>query len=222
MRILLEDGPILVALGEASETGERFDARDPALVAALARRCGWTGTVHSAEQVHGTRILRSGEAGPGDAFLLRSGEAAAIRIADCWPMVVADPVRAMAVVAHCGWRGAVAGLAADSVRTLLDLGSRPDDLSASCGPGISASSFEVGPEVLAAFPQACHARTSRGTPSIDLGAFLRDQLVGEGVRPERIRMDARDTMTDPCLHSHRRDGAHAGRMACVCLVRQVV
>lgn len=222
MRILLEDGPVLVALGEAVEWDRPFDARDPGQVDALAGSCGWKGVVRSVEQVHGTRMLRSGEDGPGDAFLLRSGEAAAIRIADCWPVVVADPVRARAVVAHCGWRGAAAGLAADAVRALLELGSRAEDLSASCGPGIAASSFEVGPEVLAAFPSDWHARTVRGTPSIDLGAFLRDQLVRQGVRPERIRMDERDTMADPDLHSFRRDGAHAGRMVCVCLVREVV
>lgn len=222
MRILLEEGPVLVALGEAVEAGRMFDARDPEQVATLAEGCAWTRSVRMSEQVHGTRILRMGESGPGDAFLLSSGEGAAIRIADCWPVVVADPGRARAVVAHCGWKGVVAGLAGDAVRALLELGSNTRDLVAVCGPGIGPESFEVGAEVLDAFPPTCHAMTSWGTRSIDLGAFLRDDLVAAGMAPDRIRADTRDTMTDPQLHSHRRDGAHAGRMACVCLVREVV
>lgn len=222
MRGLLEAGPVTVVLGESAHEGRPFDARDPAMLRALARSAGWTGFVKTAEQVHGTRILSSCDEGTGDAFLLRAGEAAAVRHADCWPVVVADPVAARAVVAHCGWRGAAGGLAGDSVRALLALGSDPGDLLAVCGPGIGAASFEVGVDVAAAFPVECRSATRQGTLSVDLGAFLARDLAAAGVDPSRIRVDARDTMTDPGLHSHRRDGAHAGRMACLCIVRQVV
>ena len=220
--ILLEVGPVLVALGEVVRNGRPFDARDEESVARLAADCGWTESVRSAEQVHGNRILRRGDSGPGDAFLLERGDAAIVRIADCWPVVVADPVAGRAVVAHCGWRGAAAGLAGASVRALLAAGSRPDDLHAVCGPGISADSFEVGEDVARAFPSRFHARTRQGTLSVDLGAFLRADLEDAGVPAGRIRTDSRDTMTDPSLHSYRRDGAHAGRMACLCIVREVV
>lgn len=221
-KILLEVGSVLVALGEAVHAGHPFDARDEGLLSELAADCGWTGSVRSAEQVHGTRILRRGDDGAGDAFFLERGEAAAVRVADCWPVVVADPSTSRAVVAHCGWRGAAGGLAGDSVRALLAGGSDPRDLWAVCGPGISAESFEVGAEVAAVFPSQFHARTRKGSLSVDLGAFLRADLEAAGVAGERIRFDSRDTMTDSALHSFRRDGAHAGRMACLCIVRDVV
>lgn len=221
-RIQLEEGTVLVALGQAVLDGRPFDARDEDAVARLAAGCGWTESVRSAEQVHGDRILRRGDSGPGDAFLLERGEAAVVRIADCWPVVVADPVVGRAVVAHCGWRGAAAGLAGASARALVAEGSRPGDLHAVCGPGISADSFEVGEEVARAFPSRFHARTRQGTLSVDLGAFLRADLENAGVPAWRIRTDSRDTMTDRSLHSFRRDGAHAGRMACLCIVREVV
>lgn len=221
-RILLETGPVLVALGEAVLDGRPFDARDEESVVRLAADCGWTESVRFAEQVHGDRILRRGDSGSGDAFFLERGDAALVRIADCWPVVVADPAAGRAVVAHCGWRGAAAGLAGASVRALLAGGSRPEDLHAACGPGISAASFEVGEEVASAFPSRFHARTRQGTLSVDLGAFLRADLEDAGVSSGRIRIDSRDTMTDPSLHSYRRDGAHAGRMACLCIVREVV
>lgn len=222
MKIILRSGSVLVVLGEAVHEGRPFDARDPECVGSLARSAGWTGPVKSAEQVHGTRILGCADSGPGDAFLLEAGDAAVVRHADCWPVVVADPVRSRAVLAHCGWRGAVGGLAGDSVRALLARGSEASDLTAFCGPGISPESFEVGPEVAARFPEHCRSTTRWGTPSIDLGAFLRSDLEAAGVPSGSILVDSRDTMTDPGLHSHRRDAAHAGRMGCLCMVGQVV
>lgn len=221
MRILLRTGSVLVVLGEAVHRDHRFDARREDDLRALADDCGWTGSVRTAEQVHGLRILAAGDEGCGDAFLLGRGEAAAVRIADCWPVVVADPVRARAVVAHCGWRGAAGGLAGDSVRRLLEEGSRAGDLVACIGPGIQEASFEVGPETAAAFPEYVHGSTSWGTRSVDLGRFLVGDLVAAGVPEGAIICDSRDTFRDPDLHSHRRDAAHAGRMACLCIVHEV-
>jgi len=220
VRILFEQGGILVAVGEARHRFRRFDARDSVLLGALAEDCGWTESVQTAEQVHGTRILERGDAGCGDAFLIGSGEAAAIRHADCFPVVVLDPARSRAVVAHCGWRGAAGHLAALAVERLLAEGSARSDLHAVVGPGIGPASFEVGDEAAGAFPAAFHSRSSRGTRAVDLAAFLCAELCASGVLPSRIRVDRRDTMTTPELHSFRRDGAHAGRMACLCIVRR--
>jgi hypothetical protein len=221
MKILLRTGSVLVVLGEATHRGLPFDARREADLRSLAEDAGWTGSVRTAEQVHGVRILAAGDAGCGDAFLLGRGEAAAVRIADCWPVVVADPVRARAVVAHCGWRGAAGGLAGSSVRRLLEEGSRPSDLVACIGPGIQRASFEVGAETAAAFPESVHGSTSWGTRSVDLGRFLVGDLAAAGVPEGAIAWDSRDTYRDPDLHSHRRDAAHAGRMACLCIVHEV-
>lgn len=222
MKVLLREGPILVVLGEARHDVHRFDAREPGDVRALARSVGFHGPVRAAEQVHGVRILGPRDEGCGDAFLVGPGEAALVRHADCWPVVVCDPVRARAVVAHCGWRGAAGHLAAASVRTLLDEGSRRSDLHAVAGPGIGPESFETGEDVASQFPATFRTRTSWGTRSVDLGAFLQAELVQSGVLPSRIRLDRRDSFTDLALHSHRRDRGHAGRMACLCLVQTVV
>ena len=222
MKVLLREGPLLVVLGEARHGFRPFDARRPDDVRALAASIGFAGDVRSAEQVHGTRILGPSDTGCGDAFVVGPDEAALVRHADCWPVVVGDPRRARAVVAHCGWRGAAGHLASASVRTLLAEGSRRSDLHAVVGPGIGPSSFETGEDVASRFPDAARARTSWGTRSVDLGAFLRQDLIEAGVLPHRIRMDRRDTFTDTTLHSHRRDQGHAGRMGCLCLVQRLV
>jgi copper oxidase (laccase) domain-containing protein len=64
-------------------------------------------------------------------------------------------------------------------------------------------------EVAAQVPQT-YAVTRWGTPSLDLGAGVRAQLDELGVGVTEV---GRCTLEDLRLHSHRRDGADAGRMA---------
>lgn len=216
---LLARGPVRAVVAGARLESRRFEARSPGEIERLLRTVSWEGPRPSqAEQVHADRIRLPGESGSADAFLVRAGEAAFVRHADCFPVVVADPVRAEAVVAHCGWKGTRLGLAGAAVRLLRERGSRRGDLLAAIGPGIGPSSFEVGPEVLAAFPPHSRSRTSWGTPSIDLPYYLRNDLLAAGLLPAAVSTLPLDTFPDPSLHSHRRDGAHAGRMACLCMI----
>jgi hypothetical protein len=64
-------------------------------------------------------------------------------------------------------------------------------------------------EVASRVPQT-YAVTRWGTPSLDLGAGVRAQLDDLGIEVTEV---GRCTLEDTGLHSHRRDGAAAGRMA---------
>ena len=66
-------------------------------------------------------------------------------------------------------------------------------------------------EFSVAMPSA-GARTSWGTPSLDLGAAATAQLEALGVEVARLDPCTRTTAE---LHSYRRDGAAAGRQAAV-------
>ncbi len=206
-----------VAVGKTLE-GAPFDASTPDSVATLSRWSGSGGVLRQARQVHGDDIDLDGTLDACDAFLVRPGEAALVRHADCFPVVVADPVARLAVVAHCGWKGVQLELASKSVRQLLSLGSGSADLFAAVGPGIGPASFEVGPDVLVRFPSAFHATTSWNAPSVDLAACLRRQLEESGVRPERIRISTTDTFATPDWHSFRRERDLSGRNATLCIV----
>lgn len=212
---LLNQGSIACWCIGKSSLGGHFDALLPVDVVRAVENLGCPDP-RTARQVHGVAIDLDGTLEECDAFFLRPGESALVRHADCLPVVVADPVRSRAILAHCGWRGSLAGLAAACVRELVSAGSVPRDLMAAIGPGISADSFEVGPEVLDAFPASFHARTSWGTPSVDLAAFLDAQLQESGVqRVDRIWID---TFENESWHSHRRDAEHSGRNATICIV----
>jgi copper oxidase (laccase) domain-containing protein len=64
-------------------------------------------------------------------------------------------------------------------------------------------------EVSALVP-AAYAETTWGTPALDIGAGVRAQLAAAGVEVVDVGGCTRE---DPRLHSHRRDGAAAGRLA---------
>ena len=212
---LLSAGPVRCLSFQASDLGGRFDGCDPLQVEKVTEELG-IAPPRQARQVHGLEIDRGGTSQECDAFLLERGESALIRHADCFPVVVADASRIRAVLAHCGWRGALGGLAAKAARLLLEEGSRPEDLAAAIGPGISADSFEVGPEVLERFEPRHRARTSWGSPSVDLAALLSEQLAACGVRD--IRRAPVDTFRDRSWHSFRRDGGHSARNIAICIL----
>lgn len=217
---LLELGTIrALAVGKHLD-GKPFDASQPDSVKVLSGSTGSPTDPRQARQVHGDDIDLDGSLEACDAFLVRPGEAALVRHADCFPVVVADPVAGLAVVAHCGWKGVALELASKSVRLLVSQGSHPSDLTAAVGPGIGPASFEVGPDVLDRFPSRFHAATSWGTPSVDLPACLREQLVACGVLPDRIQVSGIDTFRSPEWHSFRRERDLSGRNATLCIVFQ--
>jgi YfiH family protein len=165
-------------------------------------------------QVHGARVRRAAEPPSarrpvseedGQATAL-PGAAALVFVADCLPVVLAGEGGVAAL--HCGWRGLAAGIVAEGVAALRELGvSGP--LTAALGPGAGGCCYEVGEEVHAAF-DAYGAR--RGARNLDLKAVARAQLAGAGV--EEVHDVGLCTMCEPELFfSHRRDEGVTGRQA---------
>jgi purine-nucleoside/S-methyl-5'-thioadenosine phosphorylase / adenosine deaminase len=183
-------------------------------------------------QVHGNsvRVIPRGHAGHGaigqrpDADALVSNEPGlvlAVMVADCVPILVADPNGAAAAI-HAGWRGTCARVAAAAIDAMVTtFGTRPEDLIAAIGPSIGPEDYEVGMPVVDAFLGAGHARRdverwfSRSTPKphLDLWTANRDQLVAAGIRPDRILTAGLSTLRHlEVFDSYRAKGDRAGRM----------
>jgi YfiH family protein len=183
-------------------------------------------------QVHGTRVVRVGsaDAPAAVAALVADGLASdelglglSVHVADCTPILAADPETRACAALHAGWRGTVAGMAAAGVRSLAaQFGCRPRDLRVALGPCIGACCFEVGPEVTAAFLAARPAAREDGVilsapgrkDRIDLRRFQRLQLEAAGVPPENIDVSPDCTCCDPGgrFFSFRRAGRATGQM----------
>lgn len=140
-----------------------------------------------------------------------------VRVADCVPLLVADPGRGVVAALHAGRPGLVAGIVPAGVAALRARGAR--DLVAWIGPHVCGRCYEVPAEmrdaVAAVVPEAW-AETSWGTPSVDVGAGVRAQLAAASVA---VVDASRCTREHEDLYSFRRDGAGAGRMAGLIRVR---
>lgn len=133
-----------------------------------------------------------------------------IRVADCLPVLLADPAAGVIGAAHAGRVGLAAGILTNTVAAMRALGAT--DIRAWQGPHICGACYEVPEsmraEVSAGLPGA-YAETAWGTPALDLGGAAERQLHDLGCRVER---HSPCTRTDDSLHSHRREGAGAGRL----------
>lgn len=172
-------------------------------------------------QVHGTRVMRLGH---GDnmvadaAWTDAPGRACVVQVADCLPVLLARRDGRAVGAAHAGWRGLAGGVVEATVRAICEgSGCAPADLVAWLGPCIGAREFEVGADVLAAFPDAAAHFVSRlrpdGSPRwlADLPALARRRLRAAGVAA--VAGGAWCTVEDRSrFFSYRRDGV-TGRLA---------
>ena len=167
-------------------------------------------------QVHGDHIAVVDKPGiyPDTDGLVTNtpGIALTVKVADCVPVFVVDPVRQAVGLFHAGWRGTAAGIVAKGVALMVDqFGSRPEDLRTGIGPGIGPCCFEVGEEVLPHFPASC-----QNGQHVDLWVANQQQLVASGVRFDYIESVSMCTSCwQPFFFSHRRDQGVTGRMMAV-------
>lgn len=83
-----------------------------------------------------------------------TGVCIGVNTADCVPIVIADPVTGLIAVAHAGWKGTVARIAAQVVQRMVQMGANPAHMQAAIGVSICNRCFEVGDEVVEQFRAA--------------------------------------------------------------------
>lgn len=137
----------------------------------------------------------------------RAGPALTVFVADCAPVLLADPVAGVVGCAHAGRTGLAARVVTATVREMTRRGADPTRTTALVGPMVCASCYEVPRAMrdeMAALHPAASAVTSKGTRSIDLRAAVLGQLLDCGVTD--VRHDHRCTVESPELFSYRREG----------------
>ena len=159
-----------------------------------------------------------------------------VSTADCIPLLLYDPQHRAACAIHAGWRGTVARIAERAVRAMTETyGTRPSDLIAQIGPGISLDSFEVGQEVYDAFAVAgfdmptisklypvnnggsqlftFHSSLFTSKWHLDLPECNRRQLLASGLTAARIHLSGICTYKAcDTFFSARRLGVRSGRI----------
>ncbi|WP_243060270.1 polyphenol oxidase family protein [Nocardioides sp. SR21] len=207
-------GTVSVAFTDASlDLGDL--APDDVRAAGLAELASATGaTPYLMHQVHGATVheVTTTDGFPDADGLVTTdvGVALLTRAADCVPVVLVAETGEIGA-AHAGREGVRRGVVTATVERLRELGA--DGLRAWVGPHICGGCYEVPEEMredIAATVPATRATTTWGTPSLDLGAGVLAQLTAAGVPVVEVGGCTRE---DERLHSYRRDGAAAGRLA---------
>lgn len=122
-------------------------------------------------------------------------------VADCVPVVLADPVARMVAVVHAGWRGTVARVLDAALGAMAGLGARPADVVAALGPAVAPERYQVGPEVAEAAraglgPEGARAALrpdGAGRWRLDLWEANRTILVQAGVPEHQVLVAALST-----------------------------
>jgi hypothetical protein len=136
-----------------------------------------------------------------------------VLVADCVPVLLADPVAGVVAAVHAGREGVHRGVVPAALAAMTRLGSRPEDVEALLGPAVCGADYEVPAAMqaeVARVAPAAAVRTRKGTPGLDLRAGIAESLTRAGVR--QVVHDPRCTVEDRFLFSHRRDGV-TGRQA---------
>jgi polyphenol oxidase len=218
----LAHGFSTLALG--SMRGDADGALETPARQTFARALGLDGLpLTVAGAVHGDRVARVdrplGVVEGADGLVTdRPGVPLLATFADCYPVLLLDARRRCLALAHAGWRGTAAGIAARAVEALSrEYGSRPEDLVAGIGPGICGSCYEVGEEVAQRFSGDVFRPGRSGRFLLDLAEANRQALVAAGMRPDRVHLHGACTLETPELPSHRRspDGARFACLACL-------
>jgi len=123
----------------------------------------------------------------GDALITRvPGLLLGVQTADCVPIILADTKGHAVAAVHAGWRGTLARIVAKTIgRMHMEFGTHAEDICAALGPCIARCSYEVGPEVAAAFAgQFPQARDWFDVPRELRHSMVEGEIVaGEGPNP---------------------------------------
>lgn len=176
--------------------------------------------VNFLSQVHGVNLVDASEFEinriADGSFTAKKNVVCAVLTADCLPVLLSNARGTVVAAAHAGWRSLASGILQETVRTMRK--SASDEIFAWMGPAIGSAQFEVGSDVLEAFPQQnalqCFipCQTS-GKYLADIYLLAKHALAQVGVFRVSGGEHCTFTETDK-FYSYRRDGT-TGRMASV-------
>jgi len=173
-------------------------------------------------QVHGVDILVCQGQGKthrdrSDILIGVDGAAVAVRVADCVPVLLADPEAGVIAAVHAGWRGTITQAAIHAVKAMQQHGAKPEHILACIGPSIGPCCFEVDATTANDLSQCCdgaHRFIHRVGNKVhaNLAGINARQLKYAGITQAHIEpMPACTCCDEQRFYSWRRDGKQAGR-----------
>lgn len=165
-----------------------------------------------ANLVHGTRVATINRHSPyiipeTDALLTKDSDTIlTLTGADCFPVYFEEKQAGIIGLAHCGWRGIVAGIISETVTAIEKAGGKKSEIMLTFGPGICAEHFEIQEDILASFAEYPEYISRDNGIHVDLKGIMRKQAESLGILPEKIIDSGECTYCLPEKYfSYRRD-----------------
>ena len=142
--------------------------------------------------------------------------------ADCVPILLLDPVKAVIAAVHSGWKGTVkkiGGRAAEMMKEIY--GCKPENILAAIGPSIGPCCFEFGRRDAEQFPDKYRRPKGEEKVLVDLWRMNRDILAESGIPQHNI--DTAEVCTvchSDEFYSYRTYGENTGRQGAVIMLRE--
>lgn len=166
----------------------------------------------AAEIVHGNKVEIVDDASAEmifgvDGLVTKSDSIfLSVTIADCIPVYFYEPQQKIIGIAHCGWRGIVAGVTENVVEKIIELGGKAENIEIAFGSGINVCHFEIQEDVLNKFndyPEFIIRKDEK--IFVDLKGIMRKQLGNLNIAFENIEDNKECTMESDKYFSFRRD-----------------
>lgn len=146
--------------------------------------------------------------------------------ADCVPLFFCDPVKRIIASSHSGWKGTVAGIGAETIRKLQEMGCKPENIQVLIGPSICQKCYEISEDVAKEFATSYKEDemkqilqkgrvTEEGEQKYQLDLWVANwfQLKRAGVQPEHIHLAGVCTCCNhELLFSHRASHGKRGNL----------
>lgn len=145
------------------------------------------------------------------------GVGLAVMVADCVPVLLADPVAGVVAAVHAGRKGVQLGAVTQALEAMMRLGAQRGQVQAVLGPSICGMCYEVPHDMaqeLAKIAAAALTQTRQGTSGLDLRKGLAEVLAHAGV--QQITSVGGCTNEDDRFYSYRRaqrESSPTGRQA---------
>ncbi len=169
------------------------------------------GLLALANQTHSSIVREVFDFGQeGDSFILKEGEVAGVRTADCVPLIlISTKGRVGGAVIHAGWRGACGGIVQNTIMELENRGYKIEDFRALIGPSAQSCCYEVKSDVFSRFDYGVEVRGA--STYLSVSSYLFEILLSLGMRRNYISQTKICTICSKDFFSYRRDGKLAGR-----------
>jgi hypothetical protein len=168
------------------------------------------------EQVHSTAVEFArlpGIYSPADGLVTtNSNILLTLKVADCVPVFLYEPLKRIIGLVHSGWRGTVKNIVSNAIKLMQKNGAESRYIRCFLGPAIGKCCYEVDWEVSQYINDGAKVKMDYDKWKVDLHEQIRYQLTELGVPTNSIEASNICTYESPECHSYRRDGDNAGRM----------